>query len=172
MNKALIVIDLQKDYFEGGKFPLWNTKEVLANIEEAILKARENDIRVILIQHVSGGDALFFNEGSEGADIHGRILKAAPDSIIVRKEFADAFHKTNLDEVLLDQGISEIMICGMMTQNCVTHTAISKSAEKYRVKVLSDCCTATSQVIHKIAVKAISTRVEISNSKELSWKCR
>ena len=35
----------------------------------------------------------------------------------------------------------ELLICGMMTQNGVTHTAISKAAEKYRVAILTDCCT-------------------------------
>ena len=39
MKKALLVIDLQKNYFPGGKFPLWNTDVVLQNIEWAIGKA-------------------------------------------------------------------------------------------------------------------------------------
>jgi len=39
VKKALLVIDLQNDYFPGGKFPLWNTEVVLQNIEQAIAKA-------------------------------------------------------------------------------------------------------------------------------------
>ena len=49
----------------------------------------------------------------------------------------------------------------MMTQNCVTHTAISKSAEKYNVVILPDCCTTVDEMIHKIALHALSTRVAL-----------
>jgi len=48
-----------------------------------------------------------------------------------------------------------------MTQNCVTHTAISKAAEKYSVKILSDCCTTVDQMIHLIALKGVSTRIPL-----------
>ena len=49
MTKALLVIDLQNDYFPGGKFPLWNTDVVLTNIEQAIKAARTKGIPVIHI---------------------------------------------------------------------------------------------------------------------------
>jgi nicotinamidase-related amidase len=57
--------------------------------------------------------------------------------------------------------VTELLVCGMMTQNCVTHTAISKSAEKYTVTVLSDCCTTVSEMLHHIALHALSTRVAL-----------
>jgi nicotinamidase-related amidase len=44
-----------------------------------------------------------------------------------------------------------MLVCGMMTQNCVTHTAISKAAEKYSVKILPDCFTTINEPIHLIA---------------------
>ena len=81
MTKALLVIDLQNDYFPGGKFPLWNTEAVLGNIERAIEKANSQGIPVVIIQHIANskmGIAPFFNEGTKGADIHPRILAAAP----------------------------------------------------------------------------------------------
>lgn len=163
-QQALIVIDLQNDYFPEGKFPLWNTDVTLANTEIAIAKARTKNIPVILVQHVadaSQGSAPFFNAGTPGVDIHPRILAAAPDGIIVTKAFADSFHQTTLEETLSKLGIEELLICGMMTQNCVTHTAISKAAEKYSVKILSDCCTTVDQMIHLIALKAVSTRIPL-----------
>ena len=52
----------------------------------------------------------------------------------------------------------------MMTQNCVTHTAISRAAEKYRVAVLGDCCASVSQMIHLIALKALAARVPVLDS--------
>ena len=167
MKKALLVIDLQNDYFPEGKFPLWNVEVTLSNIEKAIHSANEKSIPIIHIQHVANpemGISPFFNQETEGAAIHPRILAAAPDAPVVVKEFADGFVKTNLEEVLSESGITELLICGMMTQNCVTHTAISKSAEKYKVTILPDCCTTVDEMIHNIALHAVSTRVSLVES--------
>ena len=167
MTKALLAIDLQNDYFPGGKFPLWNTDVVLQNIERAIAKASTQGIPVIHVQHVAKqGMAPFFNEGTPGAEIHPRILTAAPKAPVIVKEFADSFEKTNLEETLAKLGVTDLLVCGMMTQNCVTHTAISKAAEKYNVTILPDCCTTVSEILHMIALHALSTRVKLVASSE------
>jgi len=167
VKKALLVIDLQNDYFPGGKFPLWNTDAILQNIERAIAKANAQGIPVIHIQHVAKqGMAPFFNEGTPGADIHPSILAAAPKAPVVVKEFADSFEQTNLEETLTKLGVTDLLVCGMMTQNCVTHTAISKAVEKYNVKILPDCCTTVSEILQLIALHAVSTRVNLVPSSE------
>jgi nicotinamidase-related amidase len=163
-KQALIVIDLQNDYFPGGLFPLWNTGETLRNTVAAIAKARAGGIPVIHVQHVANaarGIAPFFNAGTPGVDIHPEILAAAPDAPVVVKEYADSFHGTTLEQVLAGLGVEELLVCGMMTQNCVTHTAISKSAEKYMGTVLTDCSTTVSEILHLIALNALSTRVAL-----------
>ncbi len=168
-KRALIVIDLQNDYFPGGGFPLWNTDATLENIANAIARARAAGVPVIHVQHIAdsrAGIAPFFNEGTPGVEIHPRILAAAPDAPVVIKHFADSFHQTNLEAVLTSYGCEELLVCGMMTQNCVTHTAISKSAEKYQVTVLPDCCTTVSEMLHLIALHALSTRVALQPSSE------
>ncbi len=167
MSKALIVIDPQNDYFPGGLFPLWNMEVVLKNIEGAIALARSRKIPVILVQHVASPQAPFFKRGSKGVEIHPRIQAIAANDPVVVKEHADGFYKTNLDEVLTGLGVNELVLCGMMTQNCVTHTAISKSAEKYSVAVLADCTSTVSEMIHLIALNALSTRVTLGGAKEL-----
>jgi nicotinamidase-related amidase len=169
MTKALLVIDLQNDYFPGGKFPLWNMAAVLSNIEQAIKAARTKGIPVIHIQHIANpkmGIAPFFNQGTNGVNIHPRVLAAAPDAPVVVKEHADSFFGTKLEETLSGLGVDELLICGMMTQNCVTHIAISKSAEKYKVTVLTDCCTTVDEMLHKIALHALSTRVALLPAKD------
>jgi nicotinamidase-related amidase len=170
LMKALLVIDLQNDYFPGGKYPLWNTDVVLQNIERALERAKAQGIPVVIIQHIANSEmglAPFFNQGTVGADIHPRILAAAPKAPIVVKEFADSFVKTSLEETLARLGATELLVCGMMTQNCVTHTAISKSAEKYNVSILVDCCTTVNEMLHNIALHAVSTRVRLLPSSEV-----
>lgn len=163
-NKALVVIDIQRDYFAGGKIELFNTQAVLENIKMAITCAQSQNIPVILVQHVadeSKGPAPFFNEGTSGVEIHSEILALAPQAPIVIKTFADSFEQTNLASTLADLGVDELLICGMMTQNCVTHTAISKAAEQYKVAIIAKCCTTTDELIHNIALSGISVRVPL-----------
>ncbi|MEA5001775.1 MAG: cysteine hydrolase family protein [Endomicrobiaceae bacterium] len=166
MAKALAVIDVQNDYFENGSFPLWNMGDVVSNIEKVIWKANEKRVPVILVQHIveNKGIASFLTAGTPGANIHQRILCAAQRAPVIVKHYADSFFQTNFEKTLDDLKVTELILCGMMTQNCVTHTAISKSAEKYKVTVLTDCCTTVDERIHKIALKALSTRVEMALS--------
>jgi nicotinamidase-related amidase len=164
VSSAFLLIDLQNDYFPGGAFPLWNTDAVLANVEAAVGRARAAGVHVVHVRHLAdpaGGIAPFFNAGTPGADVHPRVLAAAPDAPVVVKAFADSFHHTALEQTLAGWGVTDLLVCGMMTQNCVTHTALSKAAEKYRVTILPDCCTTVSEVLHLIALHAVSTRVPL-----------
>jgi nicotinamidase-related amidase len=167
---ALIVIDLQNDYFPGGAFPLANTQATQETIERAIARARTRGIPVVHVQHLADpaqGIAPFFNPGTPGADIHPRILVAAPDAPVVVKHFADSFERTNLHETLQRLGVNELILCGMMTQNCVTHTALSRQADRYdKVTVLTDACTTVSDMLHAIALHALSTRVTLASAEQ------
>lgn len=164
---ALIVIDVQNDYFPEGHFPLWNAEATLSKIEQAIARAKMLGVPIILVQHIADstkGVAPFFNEGTVGADIHSRILSAAPGAPVVTKGHADSFFGTALEATLRSLSINELLVCGMMTQNCVTHTAISKTAEAYKVTILPDCCTTVSEMLHNIALHAVSTRMSLTPS--------
>lgn len=164
MSKALLLIDLQNDYFPGGAYPLWNTEQTLANIERTIAAAQAEGVAIVHIQHVadpSAGPSPFFNEGSEGVKVHERVLAAAPGAPVVVKHFSDSFEQTTLEDTLTKLGVDELLVAGMMTQNCVTHTAISKAAEPYQVKVLLDCCTTVDEMVHMIALHGMSHRVTL-----------
>ncbi|BBF86533.1 isochorismatase [Aquitalea magnusonii] len=168
-DSALIVIDLQNDYFPGGKYPLWNTATVLDNCVAAIEQANTLGIPVILVQHVadsSEGLSPFFNAGSEGVAIHPRILAAAPQATVVIKQAADSFYQTTLQATLDKLGSRQLLLCGMMTHNCVTHTALSPAAAPYEVKVLADCCSTVDQMMHAIALNALSIRVPLPSAAE------
>ncbi len=169
MSKTILVIDLQKDYFPEGAFPLWSAEAILQNIEGVLKKANSQNVPVIIIQHIANTDlgiAPFFNKGTAGAEVHPSILAISPQAPIIVKEFADSFVNTALEETLSKLGTTELLVCGMMTQNCVTHTAISKSAEKYKVSILPDCCTTVTEMLHNIALHAVSTRVSLVPSND------
>jgi len=121
-------------------------------------------IPVIIVQHLadpSQGIAPFFNPGTPGAEVHPELLAAVPGAPVVVKAFADSFVKTDLEKTLAAVGATDLYLCGMMTQNCVTHTALSRSADAYQVTILPDACTTVSEMLHLIALHAVSTRVPL-----------
>jgi len=167
LNKtALLVIDIQKDYFAGGAYPLWLPEKTVENTLSAMALAQSQGVEIIHVQHIFDTPAPFFNKGTSGIEIDPRILQAAPESSIVVKSFADSFEQTNLDMLLKERGISTLLICGMMTHNCVTHTAISKAAEQYDVTVITDCCTTIDEMVHNIALSGMSNRVPLKTAAE------
>jgi nicotinamidase-related amidase len=164
MNRtALLVIDVQNDYFAGGALPLWDAEATLDRLVQAMERARAAGMPVVLVQHLAA-DGAAFRAGTPGAELHPRIRAAAPEAPVVAKAFADSFHQTALEATLAGLGVNRLLVAGMMTQNCVTHTAISRAAEKYEVIILPDCCTTVSELVHTVALRAVSTRLELQPS--------
>ena len=161
MTTALLLIDLQNDYFEGGRYPLWNAEATLAAAVAEADAARARGEPVVLVQHVANPGAPFFEPGTAGVALHPRLLAAAPDAPVVVKRHADAFLHTGLDAVLALHGVERLRIGGMMTQNCVTHTALSPAAARYRVEVLAPCTTTVDPMVHRIALTALADRLPV-----------
>lgn len=167
-KQALIVIDIQNDYFPNGKYPLWNSDATLNNILQAIETAQHNAMEVIVVQHIAQGEhAPFFVANSEGVELHSRLLAVSPDSVIITKHSADSFWQTDLDAVLTQFEVQNVFVAGMMTQNCITHTALSKTAEKYQISILKECCTTVDEMLNNIALNALSTRVPLLTTEEM-----
>lgn len=162
MKTALVLIDLQNDYFPGGRYPLWNTDATLDASLAAIDRARREGIAIVHVQHVAPSpDAPLFAPGSDGVRIHPRVLAAAPDAPVVTKHHADAFHQTDLAALLAQRGIGRVLLAGMMSQNCITHTALSKAADAYELAVLSDATTTVDPMIHRFALHALASRIQL-----------
>lgn len=156
MTRALIVIDVQNEYFEGGKLPLFEADETEARIIAAIARARAAGDRVILIRHESPSAEGIFAAGSTGTAIRQRILAAAGGAPVVTKHYADSFQDTDLAQHL--DGVDSLLICGMMTQNCVAFTAMSELTGGREVTVLGDLCAAPSQMVHLVALSALGSK--------------
>ena len=93
MTAALLIIDVQNDYFPGGALPLWNAEATLDAVVDAIDRARARGEAVVLVQHVAASaDSPLFQAGTTGVGIHARILAAAPDAPVIVKQYADSFH--------------------------------------------------------------------------------
>jgi nicotinamidase-related amidase len=164
---ALIIIDPQNDYLAGGKYPLWNMDQSIKQIKQAMEIATERAMPIYFVQHIAPKDSPFFQEGSEGAKVISELRELALEANVVVKHFADSFEKTELDDRLTAQGIESIVLCGMMTQNCITHTALSKAAEKYELSILSDACTTVDEMVHNIALSALSVRCTFKLTQDL-----
>ena len=156
MSRTLLVIDVQNDYFPGGALPLWQPEETEGRIVSAIGKARAAGDSIVLIQHVSTAAAGPFVAGGAGVAIRPAILAAAGDAPVVTKRFADAFQDTDLASHLAAS--DDLLICGMMTQNCVVFTALSRAADGRKVLVVGDLCTAPVEVVHKVALNALGSK--------------
>ena len=165
MTRALVVIDIQNDYFPGGTLPLWQAEETEARILDAIAQARAAGDRVILVRHLAPAGSGLFAEDSAGSEIRPAVLAAAGDAPVVIKRFADSFQQTQLADHL--DGVEDLLICGMMTQNCVVFTAMSRDADPYRVRVIGDLCTAPIAPVHLIALNALGSKTEVTTADEI-----
>lgn len=155
--KALLIIDVQNDYFSTGAFPQHQTEELAVKISNYAKNAEKNGHLIIIVQHLLPENAPMFARGSKGAEVH-QTLTHFKNAIWVEKVHADAFLNTNLLTILENNQINKMEICGIMTQNCVTHTALSPFAQNYQIKVLSELCTAPTELIHQIALNALKDR--------------
>ncbi len=140
MNTALLLIDIQKDYFPGGKMEL---VEPLAAAKRAYMLLqcfREHGGHHVHIQHVSlKPDAAFFISGDRGTDIHDAAAHFEGEPI-VQKHYPNSFRETNLLELLNDWGIERVVICGMMTHMCVDATVRAAADFGFKVIVAEDAC--------------------------------
>lgn len=162
---TLLVIDIQEEYFPGGVLPLHEAQKVEERLVAAIRRAQAAGERVVLVQHVSPAQTGLFAAGSRGAEIRQAILSAAPAAPVVRKQFADAFQDTDLSRHL--DGVTQLRICGMMTQNCVVFTAMTALASGYDVTVIGDLCTAPMEVVHRIALNALRSKMTVRDAEEV-----
>jgi nicotinamidase-related amidase len=165
MSRALLVIDIQNDYFPGGVLPLHRAEEVEAGIVRAIAAAKQAGDKIVLVRHVSQAATGLFAAGGAGSAIRPAILSAAGDAPIVVKSVADAFQETDLSARL--DGVKSLRVCGMMTQNCVVFTAMSRAADGFEVSVVGDLCAAPIAIVHQIALNALRSKMPVLSAAEL-----
>ncbi|ROH94276.1 cysteine hydrolase [Chryseobacterium cucumeris] len=121
-HTALLIIDVQNDYFPGGKMKLEKSVQAAENTRRILEYFRNNHLPVIHIQHISTNDgAVFFIPGTDGAKINHLVLPEKDEKVIV-KHFPNSFRETDLLNYLQSKTIKNLVITGMMTDVCVEST--------------------------------------------------
>jgi nicotinamidase-related amidase len=153
-HTALILIDIQNDYFEGGTHTLANSVEASLKAKQALEYFRSKKLPVIHVQHIATrAGATFFLPDTRGAEIHANVQPLATEKVVV-KHFPNSFRETDLLEYLKQHHITNLVVCGMMTQMCVDATIRAAKDHGFTCTLLSDACTTRNMEIHGQQLKA------------------
>jgi nicotinamidase-related amidase len=141
MSKALIIIDIQNDYFEGGNCELVNPMEASLKVKELLEYFRKNSMPIFHVQHINLREgAKYFLPNTKGVQIHKNV-KPLENEIIIEKNFPNSFLKTKLENELRTQNIKELVICGMMSHMCIDSTTRAAFDLGFDCTVVHDACT-------------------------------
>ncbi len=140
MARALVVVDIQNDYFPGGANPLDGPEAAAAAARGLLDRFRASGEPVVHLQHVwDAPDATFMRPGTPGVEINDAVAPA-PDELVIRKAFPNGFRETALQQALRDRGVDRLVVCGMMTAMCVDATARAAADLGFGVSVAQDAC--------------------------------
>jgi nicotinamidase-related amidase len=179
MSYALLVIDMQNGFCHpDGSFPkisrgLEGGADAVRNAAVAVRQARRANIPVVFTRHVyrpgrhDEGAALVRNS-PELAGVAGLAvgtwdaqvcaeLGCGPDDLVVDKVRFDAFQWTSLEPLLRGLVVTDLMICGVVTNICVETTTRSAFMRDFPVTLLEDCCAAKTRRLHELAIEVLSS---------------
>lgn len=140
MTTALILVDLQNDYFPGGANPLVGSDAAVAQAKALLDTFRTRSLPRIFIQHLSTRPgATFFLPNTPGAEIHP-VLQPRPGEVIFQKHFPNSFRETPLLAYLKENAIDRLVICGMMTHMCIDTTVRAAADLGFPVLLAGDAC--------------------------------
>lgn len=140
MTKALLIIDIQNDYFPGGKMELEGSEQASLRARELLAAFRDRQLPVVHVQHIATKPgASFFLPDTEGVRIHSSVTPLAGETVI-QKHFPNAFRDTALLDRLRSASIDELVIAGMMTHMCVDAATRAAADLGFRCSLAHDAC--------------------------------
>jgi nicotinamidase-related amidase len=153
-RQALIVVDIQNDYFPHGKWPLVGIDAAADNAARIIEATREAGELVVHIRHeFTSNDAPFFLPGSEGAKLHPKVQNRA-DEPVVLKHFTNSFRETGLKAILDQHGIDHLLIVGAMSHLCIDGITRAAVDLGYKATVVHDACASRDLEFNGLTVPA------------------
>ena len=139
-QQALLVIDLQNDYFPSGKWPLVGIDAAAANAARVIHAARAAGVPVVHVRHEGlSAEAPFFAPGTDGADIHASVLPQGGEAVVT-KHYPNAFRGTDLEQSLDARGVEEVPVIGAMSHMCIDAASRAAADLGYKGTVIHDAC--------------------------------
>ncbi|MDX1593565.1 MAG: cysteine hydrolase family protein [Gammaproteobacteria bacterium] len=140
MPTALLIVDLQNDYFPGGALPLVGAEHAAERAAELLERCREAGRPPIHVRHLATRPgATFFLPDTPGAEIHAAVRPRTGEPV-VEKHLPNAFRDTVLQTLLADLGVDELVICGAMSHMCIDATTRAAFDLGYRCSVAADAC--------------------------------
>lgn len=137
-KRAVLVVDLQNEYWPQGNFPLVGIEAAAANAARVMAHARERGDLVVNIRHEMPGGPIFV-PGSDGAQINEAVLPQG-DEPVITKNFPNSFRETGLDDLLKQKGIEEVVVIGAMSHMCVDATTRAANDLGYQTTTIHDAC--------------------------------
>jgi nicotinamidase-related amidase len=151
---ALLIIDIQNDYFEGGSNTLSGSWEASIEAKKLLDAFRSENLPVIHIQHLSvRPDATFFVPGTLGAEIYPHVKPLNSEKLFI-KHFPNSFRDTGLHEYLKEKQITHLVICGMMTHMCIDATTRAAKDFGYTCTLVANACASKDMEINGVKVQA------------------
>ena len=139
-NTCLLLVDIQNEYFPGGKSELVNPLEASLKARQLLDFFRQRQLPLVHIQHISTRPgAATFIAGTPGAEIQANVQPAGSE-IVIQKHYPNSFRETGLQDCLESLGVQTLVIAGMMTHMCVDATARAAFDLGYTCIVAGDAC--------------------------------
>lgn len=168
-KRAIIVIDIQNEYFPAGKLPLVGIAAAAANARKVIDHGRAHAIPVIHVRHQSPDpQSPIFTIGTPGVEINAAVQPATDEPVVV-KSYPNAFRDTELKSLLDELEVEEVVIVGAMSHMCIDATMRAASDLGYKATVVHDACatrdlefegtTAPAAQVHATIMAAIAFAV-------------
>ena len=140
MKTGLILVDIQNDYFAGGRMELVGMEEAAENASQLLAYFRDNQKPTFHIQHVSTREgATFFLPNTRGVEFHDSI-KPAPDDRVIQKNFPNSFRETALFDALKRAQVDSVVICGAMSHMCIDATTRAAADLGFQCTLIHDAC--------------------------------
>jgi nicotinamidase-related amidase len=140
MKIGLVLVDIQNDYFKGGKYELVHPEQAAMQANKVLTFFRKQNLPIFHVRHISTNPgASFFLPDTVGAEFYKDCWPIEGEEIII-KHRPDSFLNTNLKEKLEEKGIDTLVMGGMMTHMCIDTTVRAASAHGYAVELIEDAC--------------------------------